>query len=817
MQTAWDGPERPGGEQGQEQGQAQGRGQDGGWAGTWGRNRPQGGRHAMSPQVSGPLPPVVRVRAQAPTPPAVLEGDPPAERAFRRRNVEQEAPPLHAALDYRARRLCAALDARADTGADAALLARLGPASAGLLRWWCSHATCRMRVDNFNAVQRQALLHVLLAHEVLRSDDPGLLFRRACDPSTLGNETCIADAAHHCLRLAPGSGLRWVLQALLVWRWANAFDATLAQADTDTRPTLRLRVIAATPDLRRHLHAAILGTDCDGPGAGDDAPRGIEGSSLLRHARLFLPPALRAPFRAWLLAQARGAGGLRIVDGHDAAPQAPRTLWRLIEERASEARTMEARAIGDDAHVPDDTHPPPRLRIDLQWSTETGAHAGGDAALVDVPLAQAIRRGACKLPALESVDTAGLPLPVKPPRRPGLRPRLSRAHRRLLAVGLAALRQREAAFAALDAARRPHLLVLCATPLLMRATRRWLIDAGLDDDAIAFADEARADGPSATTRARIAGPQASLCDARICVVAILRSHRDDATQRAAGFAAVAGAPLLWPEPDFVDLRSDNVERAALRRPPRHLIDVLSIVDDPRCRDAHASLPHLVDTSAVPATDDLFAASLREDAAAFDITVPAPCDEAAGMPADMGLDGRPERLSDLPRRILRGRHALPVAKSVYAHAPCSALDSGLRRALLECAEADPAIDSHCLLDPRRHGIRFREAWLAHAPRASASDPRGWPDALVRTADRIYLVELQPFCPTGPQPPGPAERALLRWLRQLDARPPDQRGHRRWCRAAVPAPLFWSWKRSGGALSALLSMLADTTAHPPQRVD
>lgn len=790
MQTAWDGPEPHDREQGG--------GQDGERAVTWARNRPPGSRHAAAPQAAGNAPPVVRVRDPAPSPP---------DRAAPRRDVEQEAPPLHAALDYRARRLCAALDARADTGADAALLARLGPVSAHLLRWWCSHAACRMRVDNFNAVQRQALLHALLAHEVLRSDDHGQLFRRACDPSTLEDATGIPDAAHHCLRLAPGSGLRWVLQALLVWRWANAFDATRAQADADTMPTLRLRVIAATPDLRRRLQAAILGTACDTASARFDDPRGIEGSSLLRHARLFLPPVLRAPFHAWLLAQADGAGGLRILDGHDTASHDPRTVWHLIEERTAE----------DDAPAPDAITPPPRLRIDLQLSADIGAHASGDAALVDLPLTQAIRRGACKLPALESVDSARLPLPAKPPRRPGLRPRLSRAHRRLLAVGLAALRQREDAFLALDATRRPRLLVLCATPQLMRAARRWLIDAGLDDDAIAFAGDAHADDPTAqaTTRARIAGPETPLCDARICVVAILRSHRGDATQRLAAVAAVAGAPLLWPEPDFLDLRSDNVERAALRRPPRHLIDVLSIVDDPRCRDAHAALPHLPDATAVPATDDLFAAPLREGGLAFDIAMPAPCDGAARMPRDMWPDIAPERLSDLPRRILRARHAVPVAKSVYAHAPCSALDSGLRRALLECAEADPAIDSHCLLDPRRHGIRFREAWLAHAPPAAAPDPRGWPDALVRTADRIYLVELQPFCPTGPQPPGPAERALLRWLRQLDARPPDQRGHRRWLRAAVPAPLFWSWKRSGGALSALLSMLADTAAHPAKR--
>jgi hypothetical protein len=195
--------------------------------------------------------------------------------------------------------------------------------------------------------------------------------------------------------------------------------------------------------------------------------------------------------------------------------------------------------------------------------------------------------------------------------------------------------------------------------------------------------------------------------------------------------------------------------------------------------------------------------LREDAAVFDMIVPAPCGEDRHAP--------PERLSDVARRILRARHALPVVKSLHTHAPCSALDSGLRRALLECAEADPAIESHCLLDPRRHAAGARETWLAQSPQSATADTSGWPDAVVRTAERIYLLELLPFCPTGASTPGSAERALLRWLRQLDARPPEQRGHRRWYRAQVPAPLFWSWKRSGGTLSALLAALVDAGTH------
>jgi hypothetical protein len=45
--------------------------------------------------------------------------------------------------------------------------------------------------------------------------------------------------------------------------------------------------------------------------------------------------------------------------------------------------------------------------------------------------------------------------------------------------------------------------------------------------------------------------------------------------------------------------------------------------------------------------------------------------------------------------------------------------------------------------------------------------------------------------------------------MNALPPAQRQHRRWYRVHLHAPLFWSWKRSEGTLSALLSALAGTT--------
>jgi len=725
--------------------------------------------------------------------------------------ADSPAPPLHAALDYCTRRLLAALDAAsngraADVHAGAALAAQLTPASDRLLRWWFSADACRARIDNFHFAQRESILHTILAYELLRSDDPTLLYRRACGPPPDAETPPLADARYG-LRLTPGGGARWVVQALLVWWWANA--AALADAGGGSAAGAALRVIAATPGIRRHLQEAFFGN------ADRQAPSDLhlDRSSLLRHARLFLPPELRAVFRDWLRRQSQhGDGSLQIVESAERPSDGP-------------ALTLVAMS-GADAAATGPSRPGARLRVDAMLAGDS------DTAIVDAPLERMIRRGAAKLPMLETTATLRLPaLRMKPARRHGLRPRLSRSHPALLRAGIDALILREPGFATLDPARRPRMLVLCDAPSSLPAVRRFLIDSGFAPDTIAIGgDRACRDEVRAVLDPLPA--RSTLADARICVVVVLRTHRGGIEPLA---IVAAGAAPLWPEPDFAEIRSENRERAMHRRAPQNRIDVLSVVEHPQCHAAYAPLlraglaahrahadrdtqrlhdaaiapifhapiahapVHNAPAVGDPAIDDLFVVALQKHAESLDLALPLAC-----------VDGpqRPERFSDMPQRVLRRRHALAVRKSVYEYEGGGINDSGLWRAFLECAESDPQIESHGLIDPRRHGPVAREAWLAQG-----FATRVWPEAVVRTADRVYLVNFQPFCPIRPPPADAAERRYAHWLRQANALPPIQRDHRVWCRAMLAAPLFWSWKRSEGTLSVLLSALTDTAPPPP----
>ncbi len=709
------------------------------------------------------------------------------------------APRLHAALDYCARKLLSELqrmpDASPLSGPDTppgtVLAHRLTATTATLLRWWCSAEYCTTRVENFHAGQRQAIVHAVLAHEVLQSDDPEWLYRLACTPALAMDDapvvaTASAQYASYLLRMAPGTGLRWVAQGLLVWQWANHVAAH-ARGRPDPRFGGDFTLMARDRAVQQRLEDALLGP-VDHKGH-RDATR----SSLLRHAPLFLPPSLRRPLCDWLELQARcadGDGALRIIEavneGNTDAP--PITLVAGVGARMLGAGSKHAHAGRTSPHHAS------LLWIDLAL-TQTGGPIGtalskrDSTAIAECPLEPALRNGAVKLPMLEPTQQLQrMRLRTRSPRSAGLRPQISRAHRSLLQIGVDALLRRETGFAALDPARVPKLLVLCDTPQLIRGVQRCLRQHGLD----AHAQAARViiDGLPA---------QGTVADARICVIVVLRTCNTD--HAPAGLLAPA-IPLLWPEPDIAALCTENRERAALGRAPAHLLDVLSVIDHPQCHPAYAALLRAGlavqgdDQRDIQVTGDLIVSGLRADADAFDIAMPYACEHpAAAM--------REESLSDVPQRILRARQSMPVRKSIYRHAGWSDNDSGLRRAIVECAEHDPKIESHCLLDPRRHAARSRDALLMQG-----IAPHGFPDAVIRTPDAVYLVEILPSSPLQSRPLRAGERALMRWCALTNALPLAQRQHRSWHRVQLHAPLFWSWKRSEGALSALLAALAGT---------
>ncbi len=709
------------------------------------------------------------------------------------------ASQLQAVLGYRAKALLAELEqphghrqARAGT----ALADRLTPTSAALLRWWFASAISRTREDNFHPGQREAILHVVLAHEVFGECDPRRLSQLAgmADPARMASPAVPRDM-RLSLRSAPACGQRWVLQALLVWQWANHMAARAAGRE-DTRFSDRFSVLVPATH-RQRWEDALLGP------VALARLRTVGDTSLLRRMRLFLPPALRAPFRFWLLMQACAGDALRVM----AEDTAEATATLVAGRGPRLACGLPAPVFTGTGAVP--LQAPPSLRV--TWLEGAQTPPGDDdarhgACIADFGHARAIRYGVAKLPVL-ACAASRLPLrdpATDPGRRHGARPTLRRDHGAQLRLGLRALAQRTAGFASIDPDRMPRMRVLCDRPELLRAARSCLRGMGVAARDLAATGTDAGETPH-RTRIEIALLSGSTScpspDPRVCVLVVLRSQAPGAGERAP--AQALGTPALWPEPELARLRAANRERAAFGQPPDTLLDVLTVVEHVDALRLYAPWRQLglavLDPRApetVASIGDVVAAPLRTDAARFEIVLPPMC-------ADIAALQTPERQSALPHRLMRASRSLPVRKSIHLRAGWDEDDNGLRRGFIEAAELDPRIDSHCLLDPRRQASRHRDTLLA-----LGMDGRGRVDALARTQTHVFLIEFMADRPGGtPQDDG-GERALRLWRRRTNTLPAEQRDHRLWRRVKLQAPLFWSCKRHGVPLSALLEALADT---------
>lgn len=257
---------------------------------------------------------------------------------------------LAAALTRRTEQLCIGLEQGI-----ADLYELVTPVTAELLRWWFGEDACQSRTFNFHPGQRQAILNVIVAHEVLASPNLKDLYQQVCADALLQG-TRLADVAQakhghpkYCLKMATGTGKTWVLQALLVWQLLNK-TAALDEGRDDPRFTRRFLIVAPGLIVYERLLDAFLGKEQEGGEAGDK-PRDFVSSDIARYAELFTPPARRERIAQFV----RG----NVCKKHDIGLKATGngmiaiTNWHLLSEAEEEIEQDEAEWIDSPGMVAD--------------------------------------------------------------------------------------------------------------------------------------------------------------------------------------------------------------------------------------------------------------------------------------------------------------------------------------------------------------------------------------------------------------------------------------------------------------------------------
>lgn len=167
---------------------------------------------------------------------------------------------------------------------------RVGGVSADLLRFWFEESFCQNRAINFHAGQKQAILNVIYAHEVLgvkstlnlyESIDMGLLE----DSHFLQN---LEDKkyAHpkYCIKMATGTGKTWVLNALLIWQYLNACESRESRATHNIKFSKNFLLVAPGLIVYERLIDSFCGKE------DSNGMRDFSTSDIYKNKELFLPP-----------------------------------------------------------------------------------------------------------------------------------------------------------------------------------------------------------------------------------------------------------------------------------------------------------------------------------------------------------------------------------------------------------------------------------------------------------------------------------------------------------------------------------------------
>ncbi len=155
------------------------------------------------------------------------------------------------------------------------------------------------------------------------------------------------------------------------------------------------------------------------------------------------------------------------------------------------------------------------------------------------------------------------------------------------------------------------------------------------------------------------------------------------------------------------------------------------------------------------------------------------------------------LSEVPKLTMRESSSLAVSKSIYLRLPYPSRSGGLERAFIETADRDGSVDGFCKLNEQKHTFtRLRYIKEDGLPAFY------YPDFLVRSGDKIYLVETKAQGQVNTPNVKRKKRAAVSWCDRLNSLAPEQRGNAEWHYVLLGEGVFYEWRDKGASIKDML---------------
>ena len=152
-----------------------------------------------------------------------------------------------------------------------------------LVRFWFHSGFCEVRERNFHDGQRDAILAVIYAHEILGATTLEELYNAVAPSAIVGGDVLsdISDSRNkhpkYAAKMATGTGKTWVLNALLIWQYLNAVTSP-----NDERFSRNFLIVAPGLIVYDRLRDSFQGRLVDGN-------RDFDTSDIKSSKELFVP------------------------------------------------------------------------------------------------------------------------------------------------------------------------------------------------------------------------------------------------------------------------------------------------------------------------------------------------------------------------------------------------------------------------------------------------------------------------------------------------------------------------------------------------
>jgi type III restriction enzyme len=172
-------------------------------------------------------------------------------------------------------------------------------------------------------------------------------------------------------------------------------------------------------------------------------------------------------------------------------------------------------------------------------------------------------------------------------------------------------------------------------------------------------------------------------------------------------------------------------------------------------------------------------------------------EAAANQQTSGADVVYRQLSEVKTINVRTSSAVDVAKCIYPKLPIPTRSGGLERLFIEWADNDTRIEALTKIHEYRHDYLHRPYLKADGMPAQYS-----PDFLVRTPDRVYIVETKAQSALSDENVQRKQRAAIAWCEQINTLPPERRDDREWQYVILGESSVKEWHAKNARASELL---------------